>query len=228
MKLTRRRVLRLILFATIVAAIVVLFWNEAVDLKAVQQWMQKLDPALLIVLMALLPLVGFSISIVYLVAGAAFGGIAGFAVVTSVTAVHLLGSHWLGTTFLRRPVTALLKRKHIHVPTIPPGEEGALALLAVLTPGPPYFVRNYALALSGIPLRTYFWIAWPIYVFRSCLVIFLGDVGAALSPHRVTLLAGIYVLKLSICAYIVFHVRRRYQATHPGHSHSLTHAGHAK
>jgi uncharacterized membrane protein YdjX (TVP38/TMEM64 family) len=227
-KLSRRNVLRLILLATIFAAIVVLFWTEAVDLKAVQLWMQGLNPLLLIILMALLPLVGFSVSIVYLVAGAAFGGIAGFAVVTGATAVHLLGSHWLGTTFLRRPVTALLKRKHVRVPTIPPGEEWAVALLAVLTPGPPYFVRNYALALSGIPLRTYFWIAWPIYVLRSCLVIFLGDVGAALSPHRMVVLAGIFALKLSICAYIVYHVRRRYQALHPDHSHSMTAAHQAK
>lgn len=228
MKFTRRLVLRLILLATVIAAVVVLFWTEAVDLKAVQLWMQELNPALLIVLMALLPLVGFSVSIVYLVAGAAFGGIAGFAVVTAVTAVHLFGSHWLGTTFMRRPVTALLKRKHVRVPAIPPGEEWSVALLAVLTPGPPYFVRNYALALSGIPLRIYFWIAWPIYVFRSCIVIFLGDVGAALSSHRVMLLAGVYILKLSVCAYAVYHVRRRYKALHPDHSHALTHAHHAQ
>ena len=186
--------------------------------------MQGLNPALLILLMALLPLVGFSISLVYLVAGAAFGGLAGFTVVTAVTAVHLLGSHWLGTTFLRAPITRFLKSRKVHVPEIPAGEERSLSLLAVLTPGPPYFLRNYVLALSGIPLRTYFWIAWPVYVLRSCIVIFLGDVGGEMNSRKVMILAGVFLLKVSICAYIVYRLRRRYLATHPHGARKLAHA----
>ncbi len=222
MKFTRKRVLRLILLATVVAAVIVLLSSEAVDLGAIRQWMQDLNPVMLILLMALLPLVGFSVSVVYLVAGAAFGGIAGFTVITAVTAVHLLGSHWLGTTFLRRPMERFLKARKVHVPEIPAGEERSLALLAVLTPGPPYFLRNYALALSGIPLRIYFWIGWPIYVLRSCIVLFLGDVGAEMNSRRMMIFGGIFLLKLSICAYIVYRVRRRYVALHPHAQHSLS------
>jgi len=221
MKFTRKRVLRLILAATLVAAVAMLLGTETVDLGAVRQWMQELNPALLILLMALLPLVGFSISVVYLIAGAVFGGLAGFTVVTAVTAVHLLGSHWLGTTFLRGPMARFLTSRKVHVPGIPAGEERSLSLLAVLTPGPPYFLRNYVLALSGIPLRIYFWIAWPVYVLRSSIVIFLGDIGADMDAHKVMILAGVFLLKLSICAYIVYRIRRRYRATHPRGARTL-------
>jgi uncharacterized membrane protein YdjX (TVP38/TMEM64 family) len=105
------------------------------------------------------------------------------------------------------------------MPSIPEGEERSLSVVAVLTPGPPYFLRNYALALSGIPLRTYFWIGWPIYVVRSCLVIFLGDVGSELTTERVVLLAGIFLVKIGICAFILYRMRNRYRATHPGRGH---------
>jgi len=226
MKFTRKRVLRLILAVTIVAALVELLASEAVDLGAIRQWMQDLNAFVLILLMALLPLVGFSVSLVYLVAGAAFGGIAGFAVVTAITAVHLFGSHWLGTTFLRDPIARFLKARRVHVPEIPAGEERSISLLVVLTPGPPYFLRNYLLALSGSPLRLYFWIAWPIYVLRSCLVIFLGDSSTEMTTGRVMTLAGIFLLKISICAYIVYRVRRRYLATHGHTIRPRAHAAH--
>ncbi len=214
MKFTRKRVLRLVLAVTIVAALVVFVSTESWDLGAIRAWMLGLNPALLIVLMAVLPVVGFSVALVYLVAGAAFGGIAGFAVITAVTAFHLTASHWLGRKFFRRPVERFLKKRKVRVPEIPPGEEREVTLLILLTPGLPYFVRNYVLALSHIPGRTYFWIAWPIYVMRSCVTLYLGDYGAELNRNRLLILGAIFVVKLGICAFLVYHVRRRYLATH--------------
>lgn len=216
MKKKHKFFLRLGLAAAAIAIVVALLWSEVVDLKAAQAWMQELNPVLLIGLMALLPMLGFSVSVVYLIAGAAFGGLEGIAVITGVTAAHLLGSHWLGTRLLRGPVTRLLKRRHIRVPAIPPGEERSIAVVAVLTPGPPYFLRNYALALSGIPLRTYFWIGWPIYVIRSCIVIFLGDYGSEMTTERAAILGGILLLKIAICGFVVYRMRKRYRDSHPG------------
>lgn len=214
MKKRHKIVLRLIVAALVLVGVIALIWSEAIDLKAAREWMQSLNPAMLIVLMAILPLFGFSVSVVYLVAGAAFGGVAGVAVVTGITAVHLLGSHWLGH-YLRRPVEYVLRKRNIKVPAIPVGEEKSLSVVAVLTPGPPYFLRNYVLALSGIPLRTYFWIGWPIYVIRSFLVIFVGDLGSEMTWERGFILGGIFLLKVSICAFILYRMRNRYRASHP-------------
>lgn len=88
--------------------------------------------------------------------------------------------------------------------------------MTALVPGLPYFVRNYLLALSDIPLRTYFWICWPVYVFRSSLVIFLGDFSQDFSWRRVGLLGGVLLLKVAICAYLIHWLRSRYKAVHPG------------
>jgi uncharacterized membrane protein YdjX (TVP38/TMEM64 family) len=188
---------------------VVLVLNEFVEWRAVRDWMQHLDPWLLLVLMAVLPLFGFSISLVYLVIGAVFGGPMGVVVVAGISAVHLLGSHWIGRGLLRERLVRWLERRKHHLPALPAGENASLSLMTALVPWLPYFVRNYLLAISDIPLRTYFWVCWPIYVARSCLVIFLGDFSADLDARRITILGGVFVLKVGICAYVLQRLRAR-------------------
>ena len=202
--------LRLVL-AAIIIGIVVLVVTESVDWPKVREWMQHLDYRLLLVLMAVLPLFGFSISLIYLVIGAVFGGPVGVLVVTGITAFHLLVSHWIGRGYLRNPLQRWLENRKYKLPVLSPGEDASVALMMVLIPGPPYFVRNYLLAVSGIPLRIYFWVCWPVYVIRSCLVIFLGDFSGGLSTKRVVILASVFVVKVGICAFILQKLRARFK-----------------
>lgn len=190
-------------------AVLVLLFAGLIDWHAVRTWMQHLDVRLLLVLLSLLPLLGFSISVVYLVTGAVFGGPMGVAVVAGISAVHLLGSHWIGRGYLRGPLRRWLKRRNQSLPALPPGEEVSVALMTALVPGLPYFVRNYLLAVSDLPLRTYFWVCWPVYVVRSCLVLFLGDFSEDLNAKRVLTLAAVLMLKVGICAYLLWRVRAR-------------------
>jgi uncharacterized membrane protein YdjX (TVP38/TMEM64 family) len=210
--------------AGLAALVVVVGLWEVVDWGALRQSMETMDRGPLLVLVAVLPLLGFSISVVYLVVGAVFGGWVGLAVVGGITAVHLVGSHWIGRSFLRGPVVRLLERKKRRLPELPAGAEWAVALMTALVPGLPYFVRNYLLALSDIPLRTYFWICWPVYVFRSSLVIFLGDFSEDFSWNRAGLLGGVLLLKVAICAYLIHWLRSRYKAVHPVPDDSPPHA----
>lgn len=198
--------------AAVVLGIVVLALTELVDWPKAREWMQQLDHRSLVGLMAVLPLVGFSISLIYLVIGAVFGGPVGVVVVAGITIVHLLGSHWIGRGYLRKPLARWLEKRKYRLPEFSPGEDASIALMAVLVPGPPYFVRNYLLAVSGIPLRIYFWVCWPVYVLRSCLVIFLGDFSNGLSTKRVVILASVFVLKVGICAFLLQRLRARFRS----------------
>lgn len=199
----------LLVIAAAVTAIVML--NSVVDWPRLRDWMQHLNRSVLLLLSATLPLIGFSISLVYLVVGAVFGGPWGIVVVAGITAVHLLGSHWIGHGFLRERLKHWLQKHKKRFPEPPEGEDVSVALMMALVPGPPYFVRNYLLAVSGIPLRTYFWVCWPIYVLRSCVVIFLGDLSADFNAKRMAILAAIFLTKVGICAYILYRLRRRLQ-----------------
>ena len=73
----------------------------------------------------------------------------GVVVVAGLTALHLLGSHWIGRGYLRKPLERWLEKRKYRLPELSPGEDASIALMAVLVPGPPYFVRNYLLAVSG-------------------------------------------------------------------------------
>src|SRR6266511_5808051 len=61
----------------------------------------SLNPILTFGLMALLPIFGFSIGVVYVIAGARFGSELGIVLITFATAVHLIGSYWIAKSFLR-------------------------------------------------------------------------------------------------------------------------------
>lgn len=177
------------------------------DLPAV---FMQLNVALLLTLMAVLPIVGFPITLVYLAAGVRFGPLLGGAVVAGVTAVHLLGTRWIARRFLREPLERSLGGRGYHLPEVPEGDEAGLAVMGVLVPGLPYFVRNYLLAIADIPLATFLAVCVPLYVARAYVVIFLGDLSQAPSSRGFALLGAIYALKLGACGWVLWRMRRHY------------------
>ncbi|WP_438483434.1 TVP38/TMEM64 family protein [Oleiharenicola lentus] len=199
------------LIAGTVLAVAAVFILLKTDWRAIPGYLAGINAFLLIALMAVLPMGGFSIGIIYLVAGVRFGPIWGGVVVTGITAVHLLLSHWIARGLLRGPLERFMKKRRYQLPEIPKGEEIGFSLLGALIPGLPYFARNYLISLSGLPLRIYFWVCLPVYVIRSYLVIFLGDSTTDPDLTRILVLGGFYVLKLSICAYVIWRLRKRYQ-----------------
>jgi uncharacterized membrane protein YdjX (TVP38/TMEM64 family) len=172
--------------ALVVAGGAILAWHSGFDWQALTRLLDgklsRLGPAIVIPLMALLPVAGFPIMIVYLVAGARFGPAVGGLVVAGVTSVHLLLSYAITRSFLRAPLQRFLARRHRHFPQVEADEHAAVALIATLVPGLPYAVRNYALALAGVRLAVYFWVCLPVYVARSYVTIFLGDMGSDPPP----------------------------------------------
>ena len=197
--------------AALITAAAVLAFTGLVDWREMRDGLQQINPALLLALMAMLPLFGFPISVVYLTIGAVFGGPWGVAVVAGITFVHLTGSHWIAHSFLSGPLQRWLERRKRTLPELPEGEDVPLSLMTALVPGLPYFIRNYLLALSGIPLLTYLWICWPVYVARSCIMIFLGDFSGELESRRILTLGGVFLLKVLICALIVRHLRANWK-----------------
>ena len=210
--MTRKTHWSILAIIGVVGVLALVIVSDVVDWRELRQSLESMDRAPLLGLVAVLPLFGFSIALVYLVVGAVFGGGVGLAVVTGITAVHLLGSHWIGQSFLRAPVQRFLQRRKHHLPEILEGEEWAVALMAALIPGVPYFARNYLLAVSDIPLRIYFWICWPVYVVRSSVVILLGDFSGGISARRVTVLSAVLVIKVAICAGLLVWLRARHKA----------------
>lgn len=207
----RRRWITGVIVALIAAALVVLYLKSDFDLERLTNRIAEFNPIIVFILMATLPVGGFSVAVVYLVAGIKFGPVLGGVAVAGATAVHLLATHWICQTVLRAPLQRFLKRRKHELPHVPEGENASVAAMAALVPGLPYFSRNYLLALTDVPLRVYFWVCLPIYVIRSYLVILLGDLGTDLNPKTFSILATVYVIKLSICAYLLWRIRKRFK-----------------
>ncbi|HWA10850.1 MAG TPA: VTT domain-containing protein [Opitutaceae bacterium] len=180
-----------------------------IDFAAINRTIDGFNSGVVILLMAVLPLFGFPISVVYLMAGARFGPLEGFAVVVLVTALHLLATYWITRSFLRAPLERLLERRGHRLPHIQAGEHAGVCVLAALVPGPPYFARNYLLALTDVPLRTYFWVCLTVYAIRSYMTILLGDFATDPDRSQIAFLVGVYVVKLAVCAWVVWRLRRR-------------------
>ena len=193
----------------VAALLVVLYVRSDVDFEAIIGRIAEFNGFVVFVLMAVLPVGGFSIGLVYLIAGIKFGPVFGGLAVAGATAVHLIASHWICQTVLRGPLQRFLKRRNHSLPHAPEGEHVSVAAMAALVPGLPYFARNYLLALTDVPLRVYFWVCLPIYVIRSYMVILLGDIGMDVNRRTLAILVGVYVFKLSICGYLLWRIRRR-------------------
>lgn len=128
---------------------------------------------------AVLPAVGFPMSVFYLTAGSAFteklglGGV--LAAAGAALLVNLTLSYWLARYLLRPWLEAMISRTKYRIPVVAPAEHAEITLLLRITPGPPYFVQSYLLGLADVPFRTYLWISWIISIAYATGFIVFGD-----------------------------------------------------
>lgn len=199
-----------ILAVLVVAGLVIFYFIYKPDLKQIHTQIAGNHWLVVFLLVAILPIFGFSIAITYVVVGAKFGAGWGLVVIALASVIHLIGSHWIATSFLRKRIEAFIAKRKYKLPHVPDGENVSVSLMTAIIPGLPYFVRNYLLALAGIPLKTYFWICLPVYVFRSLLTILAADYfGDGFTAKKFVFLGGVFLVKVAICAYIIKRLRDR-------------------
>jgi uncharacterized membrane protein YdjX (TVP38/TMEM64 family) len=207
----------------VIGLVALLFKYTDVSLASVTDWIGELNPLAVLPLMAVLPIFGFPIAIVYLVAGARFGPVWGGVVVAGVTAVHLAGTWLIARSFLREPLRRFIEKRHTHLPHIPEDEQAAICVIAALVPGLPYVVRNYLLALADIKFRYYFWVCLPIYVARSYVSILLGDMSTDPNRTKIIVLIVVDILKIAICAFVIWRLRQHHRKYHAHDAHDHEH-----
>ena len=161
--------------------------------------------------MVLLPNFGFPIVAFLVLAGAKFGLAGGLLVATATMPIHLLVSFLLVHSFLRPPLRSLLRKMGYGLSQIPEKRVVPFTVLFVAVPGLPYAVKNYGLALTGIPFRYYFWISLPINVVLSIPVIGLGTSAVQMDPGRFVFFAAIFVV-----GYLVMWWVKRKMSVAPG------------
>ncbi len=129
--------------------------------------------------MALLPAIGFPISVFNLTAGTAFAaqlGLPGVLAAAGVAlAVNIALTYWLARYGLRPWIEEMISRTKYKIPVVPPDEQKEIILLVRVTPGPPFFLQSFLLVVAEVKFLPYLRISWPSAFVHSTGFIVLGD-----------------------------------------------------
>ena len=159
---------------------------------------EDLSTPLFIVLMVVLPVVGFPISIFLIIAGIKFGVLYGILLWLMILPFHTTIA-FLAAKSLRPLLEKILGKTFGYtVPAIPYDKEALFSFIFLAIPGIPYAGKNYLLPLAGVSFR--------YCVMMNCIVqsvmglpfILLGKSGADmnLSLFYIALLAFILLFIL--------------------------------
>jgi uncharacterized membrane protein YdjX (TVP38/TMEM64 family) len=165
---------RIFIIAAGVICVGLLLWATHVfGSDAWEEMIKGMPPALLIAALFVLPLTGFPLTVLLLAVGAHFGFARGIGIAAVGTAVHLLASYPLAG-FVKKPVTALLKRADWPLPKIHGDAVWPFAFWVALVPGLSYALKNYVGPLAGVPFRVYFISYYPVHIATSVVGLMLG------------------------------------------------------
>lgn len=153
--------LALLLGGLLLAAIVLLalHWDVRSHFQRTVEFFRDAGPVPFFVAMALLPAVGFPLSMFTVAVALVFVPTLGLGPVLVCTvaavAVNVAFSYWFAAHALRPLVARLVRRFGYNLPEIQPHAAWPIVLLVRIVPGPPFFVQSYLLGLARVPFRTY-------------------------------------------------------------------------
>lgn len=138
-----------------------------------ESWVSAAPATGLVLAAAVLPLLGFPVTVVYLAVGARFGVPLGLAIVAGCTVVHLLMSfalaHWAA-----RPVRRLCAACGWRLPQASGDVAWPFACWLALLPGVSYTLKNLIAPSAGVPLRIYLGAFLPLHVASAVVGLALG------------------------------------------------------
>lgn len=143
---------------------------------------QELHAAWFIAAFFILPVLGFPISILTILAGVRFGLVGGMALAAGGTIFHHIAAYRITHGLFRDKVRERLERAGRKIPPIKKEHQVLLTALFAAIHGPPYAPKLYLLALTDIPFRIYLGVGAPIYILFCLVPIGAGSAVMNFSP----------------------------------------------
>jgi uncharacterized membrane protein YdjX (TVP38/TMEM64 family) len=185
------------------------------DIKGwVQFWIDEIQtwpPVLFFLMVALLPLIGFPISPLFIMAGIRFGVDWAIPFCLSALAVNLVLSHWISTKILHNFIQKIANRWNYDLPKVS-HKNAAKWVFIVRISGAPLAVQNYLLGLSYVPFWPYLWVSLAVQAPIVIGVIVFGE--SFFSGNMGKALLGLGLLVIAFFAVSYF--RKRYAQPKPG------------
>lgn len=180
----------------------------------VREWIEMLGalgPLPYFAALAILPALGFPVMPFYLFAEHLFGRTVAIVGCLGGVTVNLAFAYVLGRWLLHPLIEKLMVRFGRRIPVVPPEHRVLVTLLIRITPGPPFFVQHYLLALAGVPFGIYMLVSIVITWTFAIGFIVLGE--GLMSGRGSQLVLGLaFVVALTVVIRIV---RKRLQQRLP-------------
>lgn len=201
LEVTRQRVFTAL--AVVLALVALSLLYRQIDVEMVHAYAQRWNGFVVFLALTLLPMVGFPVSVLHVMAGVRFGIGLGLALVALSMVLQLLASYGLvklAPGFFARRMAPIRDR-------LPDAAHRPLTQFTMLLPGVPYFAQNYVLPLMGVPLGTYLLWSVPIHFVRSIVGVVFGEWSNELTPARIALFCAYGVAITLACAWSLRHLR---------------------
>lgn len=161
----------------VVGGIIFLANSRAWNIPRALDMVESAGPLAFFSAQALLPVVGVAITPFLLVSGATFG--TGFSIVaTGITqAISLALTYWIATCWLGRLLARWFPQQKSRFANITIHKRRPILTAFVIsaTPGPSSCLKSYAMALGGLRLKHYFFVAWPVMMAFDTMTILFGE-----------------------------------------------------
>jgi uncharacterized membrane protein YdjX (TVP38/TMEM64 family) len=201
-RVTRAGLIKVVLAGAVLAA-AGMFWGR-LDLAEWHARARRLPAVPVLAAIAVLPLAGFPVSWLHVMAGVRFGFVGGIGAVALTSVLH----HVLGWGLVRvLPSRWWARLEPWRRPLAGAGHRDA-TLLCCLLPGMPYTAQLYLLPLLGTPFPLMFGLSSLLHTARAVVTILFGDLSDELTPFRLALLAGYYLVLFTLSALAVRRLRR--------------------
>jgi uncharacterized membrane protein YdjX (TVP38/TMEM64 family) len=170
-----------------------LLWRRF-DVSELYQVARGLSGGVVFLLMVILPLAGFPVSWLHVVAGMRFGFFGGGVVVAVTGVLH----HVLGWMLVRALPERFFRRLAPWRRRFAGTSCRDATLLCGLLPGMPYVVQLYLLPAIGTPFPLMFGLSAALHTARALVTIYVGDTSEDLTWSRMGMIVFYYVVLLAV------------------------------
>ena len=186
--------------AIVVVALAVVAWcyRDRLDREAIVAFAEGLSLPWYVAALFVLPLVGFPITPLLVVAGIRFGFSGGMALASGAIFFHHVAAFRATHGLFRDRLRNRLARAGHGIPAIDSKHQTWFTALFAAIHGPPYAAKLYLLALTDVPFRIYLWVGAPIYAFFCVIPVGAGSAVNTFKPWVIYALVGMSIALMAL------------------------------
>lgn len=210
-KVRRLTLAVLVIVASLAVILLIYYQRDAVgDLHEYLQ--NRVNPAVFLLLMLILPITGVPLSIFLLLVGIKFGILWGIVLSGVLMCFHMIFTYWLVHSFLRSWIIRFMNSVELSAYASRRTLNTWHLVIFMLIPGLPYAIKNNLLALSGIEFKRYLLINWSTQFPMSVPLVLAGAAVIEMNP----LTLSIVFLLLVMVVFLQQYARKKFGESQAG------------